>query len=57
MKYAKAKGSSKRLSVNKKTGKITVKRGTYRIKVKVRAKGDANHAAKRKTVTVKAKVN
>ena len=61
VRYAKAKSSSKRLSVNKKTGKITVKRGTpegtYRIKVKVRAKGDANHTAKRKTVTVKVKVN
>lgn len=59
--YAKvAKGSSKALSVNAKTGKVTVKKGTkkgtYSIKVKVTAKGDAKHAAYSKTVTCKVKV-
>ena len=59
--YAKvAKGSSKALSVNAKTGKVTVKKGTkkgtYSIKVKVTAKGDAKHAAYTKTVTCKVKV-
>ena len=54
------KGSSKRLSINKKTGKITVKkgtkRGTYKIKVKVKAKGNASYNSATKTVTVKVKV-
>ena len=59
--YAKvAKGSSKRLSIAKKTGKITVKRGTkcgvYKIRVKVRAAGDANHKSMTKTVTCKVRV-
>ena len=55
--FAKLKGSSKRLSIGKKTGKITVKKGTkkgtYKIRVKVKAKGDANHKAKSRTVVVK----
>ena len=53
-------GSSSRLSVNKKTGKITVKkgtpRGTYRIKVRVRAAGNASYKSRTRTVTVKIKV-
>lgn len=59
--YAKVKkGSSSVLSVNKKTGKITVKKGTkkgtYKIKVKVTAKGNARYKAASKTVTAKVKV-
>ena len=59
--YAKvSKGSSKRLTINKKTGKITVKKGTkkglYKIKVKVKAAGDATYKAATKTVTVKVRV-
>lgn len=59
--YAKvAKGSSKKLSINKTTGKITVKkgtkRGTYKIKVKVTAAGNATYQAVSKTVTVKVRV-
>lgn len=59
--YAKVKkGSSKRLSINKKTGMIAVKkgtkRGTYKIKVKVKAKGNASYNSATKTVTVKVKV-
>ncbi len=54
------KGSSKALKINKKNGKITVKKGTkkgtYKIKVKVSAKGDASYLAGEKTVTVKIKV-
>lgn len=54
------KGSSARLSINKKTGAITVKKGTkkgtYKIKVKVTAKGNEKYLAGSKTVTVKIKV-
>ena len=50
---AKAK---KYLSVNKSTGKVTVKKGTpkgtYKLQVKVAAKGNANYKAGSKTVTV-----
>ncbi len=46
--------------VSRKTGKITVKkglkRGTYKVRVKVTAPGDANHLPKSKTVTIKIKV-
>jgi uncharacterized protein YjdB len=53
-------GSSSRLSINEKTGKITVKkgtpRGTYRIKVKVRAAGNASYKPRARTITVKIKV-
>lgn len=58
--FAKLKGSSKYLAVGKKTGKITVKKGTeegvYKIRIKVKAKGDANHKAKSRVVAVKVKV-
>jgi hypothetical protein len=57
--YTKLSGS-KKLSINKKTGTITVKKGTkkgtYKIKVKVTAKGNSSYKAKSKTVTVKVKV-
>ena len=52
--------SSPELSINKKTGKITVKkgtpRGTYRIKVQVRAGGNASYKPGTRTVIVKIKV-
>lgn len=56
--YAKVKkGSSVKLTINKKTGKITVKKGTkkgtYKIKIKVTAKGNAKYLAGSKTITVK----
>ncbi len=55
-----ASGSSAKLTINKSTGKITVKKGTakgtYKIKVKVTAKADANYKAASKTVTVSVKV-
>ena len=59
--YAKVKkGSSGALSINKSNAKITIKKGTkkgtYKIVVMVKAKGDANHKAASKTVTVKTKV-
>lgn len=56
------KGSSsaiyKKVSVNKKTGKITIKKGkyqkkTYKIAVKVKAAGDADYKSGSKTVKVK----
>ena len=57
--YAKA-GGSKKLTVNKKTGKITLKKGTkkgtFRIKVKVKAAGTKNYKARSRTVTVRVKV-
>ena len=55
------KKSKKALSINKKTGKITVKKktkkGTYKMKVTVKAAGNNNYNAKTvtKTVTVKVK--
>lgn len=58
--YAKASGSSSRLSIAKNSGKITVKKGTkkgtYKIKVKVTASGNANYASRSRTVTVKVRV-
>lgn len=57
--YKKLSGS-KKLTVDKTSGKIKVKKGTrkgtYRIKVKVSAAGDGNYMAGSKTVTVKVKV-
>ena len=55
--YKKASGS-KKITVDKKTGKVTVakgcKAGAYALKVKVRAAGDANYKASAwKTVKVK----
>lgn len=60
MRYARVSGS-KRLIINKKTGKVTVKKrtkkGTYRIKVMVKAAGNANYKpSSAKTVTIKIKV-
>ena len=58
--YKKLSGSSKYLKVNKKTGKITVKKGTkkgkYKLKLKVSFAGNANVLATSKTVTVVVKV-
>ena len=55
--FKKLSRSSKRLTVNKKTGKITVKKGTkkgtYKIRIKVTAKGTSNYLAKSKTVTAR----
>ena len=54
------KGSNKKLSVNKKNGKITVKKGTkkgtYKIKITVKASGNNAFLPFEKTVTVKIKV-
>ena len=56
VKYTKAGGSAA-LAINKSTGKVTVKKGTkkgtYSIKVKVTAAGNANYKAGSKTVTAK----
>ena len=50
----------KKFSVNKKTGAITVMKGTgkgtYKIKIKVTAKGNTNYKSGSKTVTVKVKI-
>ena len=52
--------STKVFKVNAKTGKITIpkgtKKGAYKVKVKVIAKGSGNYAYGEKTVTVKIKV-
>ena len=57
--YTKLSGS-KRLKVAKKTGKVTVKKntkkGTYKMKVRVRAAATKAYKAASKTVTVKVKV-
>lgn len=54
------KGSSKKLSINSKTGVITVKKGTkkgkYKIKVQITAAGNADYKAKTISKTVKIKV-
>ncbi len=55
--YAKVSGNGK-ISINKKTGKVTIKKGlkkgTYKIKMKVKALGNANYKASAyKTVTFK----
>ena len=54
------KGSSPRLAINPKTGKIKVRRGTpkgtYRIKIKVTAVKTAKFRAASKVVTIKVKV-
>ena len=60
MTYAKASGN-KRITINKITGKVTVKKGlkkgTYKVKVKVKAAGNTNYKASAwKTVTFKIKV-
>ncbi len=57
--YKKAKGN-KKITINKKNGKIKVKKGlkkgTYKIKVKVTIAGNKNYTATSKVVTVKIKV-
>ena len=58
--YKKYKGN-KKITISKTSGKVTVKKGlkkgTYTMKVKIQAAGDANHeASKWKTVTFKVRV-
>ena len=57
--YKKLSGSS-RLAIDKKTGRVTVgkgaKRGTYRMKVRVRAAGNYKYASGSTIVTVKVSV-
>ena len=56
VKYAKA-GGSRKITVNKKTGKIKVKKGlkkgAYKVKIKVTAAGGKNYNTASKKVTVK----
>ena len=57
--YSKMSGN-KKISVNKTNGKITVKkkikRGTYKLKVKVTASGNSSYNASAKIITIKIKV-
>ena len=57
--YAKSSGN-KKITVDKKTGKIKIKKGlkkgTYKVKIKVTAAGNTEYNAAVKTVTVKIKV-
>ena len=57
--YSKVSGN-KKISINSKNGKITVKKGlkkkTYKVTIRVKAAGDAMHAATYKNVTVRIKV-
>lgn len=59
-KKKKGKKTTPRFTVNKKTGKIIVnkktKKGTYKIKIKISAAGDATYNAAEKTVTVVIKI-
>ncbi len=59
LRFTKVKGSRK-IKVNKKTGQITVKKGlkkgTYKVKLKVLAKGNANYKSLGEVVTVKIRV-
>ena len=60
MTYTKASGSAK-ITINKTTGKVTLKKGikkdTYKVKIKVKAAGNANYKASAvKTVSVTIKV-
>jgi hypothetical protein len=54
------KSYKKKFSINAKTGKITIKKGlkkgTYKVKIKVKAAGNSTYKAATKTVTVKIKV-
>ncbi|MBR2511588.1 MAG: hypothetical protein IKE49_00830 [Firmicutes bacterium] len=54
------KGGNKKITIAKKTGKVTIKKGlkkgTYKIKVKVAAAGNGNYKAGAKTVTFKVRV-
>ncbi len=57
----KKKSGNKKITVNKKSGTITVKSGlkkgkTYKLKIKVTAKGNTTYKSVSKTVTVKIKV-
>ncbi len=57
--YAKVSGN-KKITINKKTGKVTVKKGlkkgTYKVKVKVKAAGGTYNASAWKNVTLKIRV-
>ena len=57
--YTKSSGNQK-ITVDKKTGKITVKKGlkkgTYKVKIKVKAAGDSTYKSKTVTVTVTIKI-
>ena len=54
-------GKAKKFKVNKKTGKVTVpkgtKKGTYKVKVKVTVKAGTNYTKLTKTVSFKVKVS
>ena len=57
--YAKASGN-KKITINKKTCKVTVKKGLkkgiYKVKVKVTAKGNGTHKKATKAVTFKVRI-
>ena len=59
-KVFKKKSGSAKLSVNSRTGKVTVKKGTkkgtYKAKISVTAKGTSAYKPMTKTVTVKIRV-
>ena len=56
----KKKSGNKKIAINKKTGKVTVKKGlkkgTYKVKVAIKAAGNGNYNAKTVNVTFKVKV-
>ncbi len=58
--YKRLKGSSKQLSLISKTGKLKIKKGTkkgkYKFKIKISAKGNSSYKSKSITKTIKIKV-
>ena len=54
------KAAKKKIRINKKTGKITLKKGlkkgTYKVRIRVRAAGTYKYKAKTRTVTVRIRV-
>lgn len=60
MTYTKVKGN-KKIKIDKKTGRVTVKKGlkkgTYKVEVKVKAKGTSNYKAATKKAVFRIKVN
>lgn len=57
--YSKKSGN-KKITINKKTGKVTLKKGlkkgTYKVKLNITANGNSNYNKLTKTITVKIKI-
>ena len=53
-------GGNKKITINKKTGKVTIQKGlckgTYKVKIKIKAAGNHNYKKAEKKVTIKIRV-